>query len=137
VAKVLIVDDDDDIATMLKEFAARAGVESVVASSGAWALSSYWGAVAEGKMFEAIFLDVALPIMDGLTVAKRIREAEREMGLKVRTFIYGLTAHPEDQLSKTALARAQLDRYTTKPGDTAELAAILQWIVGGRRGEIK
>lgn len=135
-AKILIVDDDDDIALMLKEFATQAGVVTLTASSGARALSLYWGAVADGQMFDAVFLDIALPIMDGLTVAKRIREAEREMRVEPRTFIYGLTAHPEDQLSKTALARAQLDRYTTKPGDTAELKALLKWIAGGKQGEI-
>lgn len=129
-ARCLIVDDDDDIATMLEQLARTEGVEAIKVSSGAGALAAYWKAVDEKDAFDAIFLDIALPIMDGLTVARRIREAERQMRVERRAFIFAFTGHPEDVLSQVALAKAQLDRYTTKPGDLAELKDIMRRVQG-------
>lgn len=67
---VLIVDDDAPIRTILREFLAESGLEAVAAEGGKQAL-----ALLDERPTEPLvaFVDVLMPGMDGLTLARRMR----------------------------------------------------------------
>ncbi|WP_018124865.1 response regulator [Desulfovibrio oxyclinae] len=77
--RFLIVDDDESIHLYLKNILKPyASCESAL--SGAEALSMFRKAVAEGRPYEAVFMDILMPGMDGHEVAERLREEDANGG---------------------------------------------------------
>jgi hypothetical protein len=62
---------------------------------------------------DLIFMDISMPVMDGRTAARRIREEEQRLGLP-RVPIVALTAHAMDGDAESILD-AGIDRHLTKP----------------------
>ncbi|MDR7299081.1 two-component system OmpR family response regulator [Pelomonas aquatica] len=87
------------------------------------------GAVAEYLLrkqdFDIAILDLGLPMVDGLTVLKRVREAGRTLPILVLTALDALE-------HRVAGLQAGADDYLTKPFDFPELEARLQALL--RRG---
>lgn len=67
-----------------------------------------------------ILMDISMPVIDGLTATKRIREDESMR----ETIIVALTAHNESQYRADALA-AGCNAYVTKPIDFEWLNGLL------------
>jgi CheY-like chemotaxis protein len=67
--RVLVVDDEREIAELIEGQLAPLGVQTVIAQSGADAL-----ALLKGSYFDAVTLDVLMPEMDGFDVLSAIRE---------------------------------------------------------------
>jgi CheY-like chemotaxis protein len=75
--RVLVVDDDDDIRTMLELTLEAEGLEVVTAPHGAAALDVLTGSTPETAVrppVDVILLDMRMPVMDGWTFAQRYRE---------------------------------------------------------------
>lgn len=71
-ASVIVADDDDDIAALVRSLAERAGWSDVrSATSGQDALAAFRSAHADGPV-DAAVLDVRMPDMTGLEVARAI-----------------------------------------------------------------
>lgn len=70
-AKVLLVDDEEEFLKTLAERLSLRGLKVTTATSGKEALSSI-----EGKAFDLIVLDLAMPGMDGIESLKRIKEKQ-------------------------------------------------------------
>ena len=68
--KVLIADDDEMLREQLATYLDNHGIRCFLAKNGAEALE-----ILEGQRPEVALLDVCLPDMSGLEVAKRIRQA--------------------------------------------------------------
>ena len=120
-ADVLAVDDTPANLHLLRELLKEFGVTVFTAKDGAEALS-----LCEQHDFDLIFMDIQMPVMDGLETTRRIRQ--QEQGCK-RTPIVALTAHAmTDQ--KTELLLAGLDDYMSKPIGEAQLLHILNRWVG-------
>jgi two-component system OmpR family response regulator len=87
------------------------------------------GAVAEYLLrkqdFDVAILDLGLPLVDGLTVLKRVREAGRTLPILVLTALDALE-------HRVAGLQAGADDYLTKPFDFPELEARLHALM--RRG---
>lgn len=107
--KILIVDDEEDIVTMLARFFRGKGYEVLTALDGEEAVKQ-----AE-RMPDVILLDINMPKMDGLTVCRRIRDY-------VPCPIVFLTARIED-MDKVRGFAAGGDDYVVKPFSLAELEA--------------
>jgi CheY-like chemotaxis protein len=127
----LVVENDDDTRTMLAEMLRHAGYDVRTAPDGASGMSEFWRTVSDGRPARLVTMDVAMPGMDGLATAERIRRAEREQGLP-RAFIVGLTGYGEYLLSGEAVRRADFDVLETKPADPAKLVTIFKEV---KRGE--
>jgi two-component system, OmpR family, KDP operon response regulator KdpE len=112
-ARILVVDDDDDIVTLLKLSLERAGAQVVPATSGAQALR-----LAFEHRPDIVLLDINMPGMDGLTLCQRLRE------LSDVTIIM-ITALPGTDYVTGAFA-AGADDYILKPFETSELLARVQ-----------
>ncbi|HSN72823.1 MAG TPA: response regulator, partial [Steroidobacteraceae bacterium] len=68
-ARVLIVDDDHELAQMLTEYLAGEGYETTVATDGVRGLDL----LAEQR-HDLVILDVMLPALNGFEVLKRLRQ---------------------------------------------------------------
>ncbi|MBX3189986.1 MAG: response regulator [Labilithrix sp.] len=76
--RVLVVDDNEDLALMLARALERSGHEVMTAYDGPTAL-----AVAETFLPEAALVDLGLPVMDGFEVARRLRALPRLGDIKL------------------------------------------------------
>lgn len=120
--KVLIVDDEESIVTLLKYNLEKEGYETDIAYDGETALKK-----AEEERFTVILLDLMLPKMDGFEVCKNLRQN------KNYTPIIMLTA--KDELYDKVLGlEFGADDYLTKPFSPKEVIARIRAIV--RRIEI-
>ena len=69
-------------------------------------------------------MDMQMPVMDGLTAARAIRQAETDMG-RIRTPIIALTANAMSHQIQQCLA-AGMDGHVAKPIEAARLFAALE-----------
>jgi len=102
---ILIVDDEEDIRTLLDYNLKKEGYETFTAENGTAAIR-----MAKELNPDLILLDVMMPEMDGIEVCEAIRSLP---GLE-KTFICFLTARGEDY-SQIAGLDAGADDYITKP----------------------
>lgn len=89
-ARILVVDDDRDIAQMFAVFLEMDGHDVTTASSGEAAWEHYQTAKKMGEAFDLIISDLAMPFINGYEVAQRIRDAGDD-----ETRIVFVTAHPQ------------------------------------------
>jgi CheY-like chemotaxis protein len=68
VARMLVIDDDDEIRLLVKEILARAGYEVFEASNGTLGL-----AIVEQKRPDVVITDILMPEMDGVETIINIR----------------------------------------------------------------
>ena len=116
-AKILVVDDDQNVQRLLQYTLKQEGYEVIVAADGAEGFR-LWGA--EGP--DLILLDVALPKLDGYQVATKIRTEEGE---SAHVPIIMLTAEREVEQKVRGL-KAGADDYLIKPFHPAELLARIK-----------
>ena len=112
--RILVVEDEPTLRGQLVEAIAAAG--HTVESAGDGREGHYLG---EQEDFDAVVLDLGLPMQDGLSVLRRWREADRRMPVLI------LTARSAWQ-EKVAGMDAGADDYLTKPFHMEELLARLR-----------
>ncbi len=116
--KILIVDDEERMRKLVRDFLVRDGYETLEAGNGRAALDLF----REQPDIALIILDVMMPIMDGYETAKRIRETSRVP-------IIMLTAK-SDESDELYGFDVGVDEYVTKPFSprtlTARVGAILR-----------
>jgi len=118
--RILVVEDEPTLSAQLVQAIADAGHTVERAHDGREA--HYLGEVEE---FDAVVLDLGLPVLDGLTVLRRWRAAGRNMPVLI------LTARSAWQ-EKVAGIDAGADDYLAKPFHMEELLARLRALL--RRG---
>jgi two-component system, OmpR family, alkaline phosphatase synthesis response regulator PhoP len=122
VRSVLVVDDQPEIVRIVRDYLERAGFSVLTAADGAAAV-----VVARRDKPDLIVLDLTLPTMDGLDVARALRR-EGEVPIIM------LTARTEeaDRVSGLELGA---DDYVTKPFSPRELVARVRAVL--RRTEAR
>lgn len=115
--RVLVVEDDPDLALQLVDALTASGYVVDRADNGGDA--HYLGEV---EPFDAVILDLGLPVMDGLTVLRKWRAAERDMPVLI------LTAR-DNWHEKVDGIDAGADDYLTKPFHMEELLARLRALI--------
>lgn len=121
--KLLLVEDDERLAALMAEFLAQNGVDVVAVTDGAAALREV-----EGSAFDAMVLDVMLPVLDGYTVCRRVRERQALPILMI-------TARTAE-LDRVMGLELGADDYVTKPFSTRELLARIRAVVRRARGQV-
>lgn len=111
--RVLVVDDEPDLALGLKLVLERAGYDVATAPDGRAGLKAFFDARAD-----VVVLDVAMPVLDGWQTLERLRELSDVPVLM-------LTARGLEQ-EKVRGLQAGADDYLTKPYGTAELLARVE-----------
>jgi two-component system, chemotaxis family, CheB/CheR fusion protein len=113
--RVLIVDDNSDMAALVTELARSLGHEVAIASDGPTALNC----IATFRPHIAL-IDVGLPGMNGYELARRIREMP---GMKDVSLI-AVTGYGREEDRRTAL-EAGFSLHLVKPVDIARLETVL------------
>jgi two-component system OmpR family response regulator len=112
--KLLLAEDDAILADALSSSLRKAGFDIEIAGN---------GAVAEYLLlrhnFDLAVLDLGLPLVDGLTVLKRVRAAKPTLPMLILTALDGLD-------DRVAGLNAGADDYLTKPFDFPELEARIR-----------
>lgn len=119
--KVLVVEDNRDIAANISDFLEPQGFVLDFAADG---LEGY--RLLSQDSFDAIVLDVMLPGIDGFTLCRRLRN---ELGLDTPVIMLTARDQLDDKLEGFA---AGVDDYLVKPFSVKELAVRLQAL--GKRG---
>lgn len=115
--KVLLCEDDPNLGSLLRDYLNAKGFETDLATDGAEGSKMY-----KRNAYEFLILDVMMPIKDGFTLAKEIRQEDK------RTPILFLTAKSmkEDTLEGF---QAGADDYMTKPFSMEELLVRMNAIL--------
>jgi two-component system KDP operon response regulator KdpE len=123
---LLVIDDEDQVRRFLRNSLPPANYKLVEADSGERGL-----AAATAHKPDVVLLDLGLPDMDGIEVARRLREW-------TATPIIVLSARGQDQ-DKVAALDAGADDYLTKPFSLPELLARIRVAVrhAEQRGDKK
>ena len=117
--RVLVVEDDDAIAQVLQRSLRMEGYEVRVAEDGVEALDE-----AHGFLPDLVILDLGLPRLDGIEVAKKLRETD-DVPILV------LTARDAVE-SRVEGLDAGADDYLVKPFERQELLARLRALLRRR-----
>ncbi len=115
--RILIVEDDKELAQMLTELLVGEGYATTVARDGQRALHEGLTGV-----FDVLLLDRGLPVIDGLSVLTKLRDR----GVITPALVLSALANPADRVE--GLDRGAED-YLAKPFDIDELLARLRALV--------
>ncbi|MGI2326365.1 response regulator transcription factor [Planococcus sp. YIM B11945] len=115
--KILIIEDEHSIATLISYNLVQAGFETIVANDGK---DGYEMAISENPSL--IVLDLMLPSMDGVDVCKALRQQ------KINTPIIMLTAK-DDEFDKVLGLELGADDYMTKPFSPREVVARIKAVL--------
>jgi DNA-binding response OmpR family regulator len=120
--KVLIVEDDTNIAELLRLYLEKEDFETAVAADGGKGVELF-------RSFhpDLVLLDIMLPVMDGWSVCKKIRE-------EGKTPIIMLTAKGET-MDKISGLEMGADDYITKPFEMKEVLARIHAVLRRAVGE--
>ena len=117
--RVLVVEDDEINQVVARHILEKLGLSVTVAGSGLEAV-----ALAAEQSFDAVFMDIGLPGIDGYEAAARIRAHRRAGG---RLPIIAMTG--STQRDPERMRRAGLNDFLVKPIDLDQLRAVLdQWL---------
>jgi len=116
--RILVVEDDATLQRLLATILARQGIDCTLAKDGKGAVEQW-----EQDGFDFIFMDVQMPVMDGLEAARIIREKERMRG--GHTVIIGVTAFALENEREMCL-NAGMDDVVTKPIDLDVLFRLIE-----------
>ncbi|MDD1612099.1 MAG: response regulator transcription factor [Methylococcaceae bacterium] len=123
--RILLVEDDERIVDFIQRGLKAEGYAIEVARSGPEAI-----ALGTGGQFQAIILDLGLPVLNGRQICEHLRSNG------VDTPILMLTARDTVQ-DKVAGLRSGADDYMTKPFAFEELLARIEALMRRRGGETK
>lgn len=115
--KVLIVDDEELIRNVIKEYCLLDNYEVIEASNGLEAIDK----VKENNDIDIIILDVMMPKLDGFSAFKKIREIK-----SIPTIILSARNEEFDKLIGFDLG---IDDYVTKPFSPKELMARIKAVL--------
>ncbi len=117
ISRVLLVDDDHDLSSMLKEFMVHEGFEVILANNDSTALAGL-----TQNPVDLVILDVMLPGRSGFEILKDIRQ------IKPRLPVMMLTARGE-AIDRILGLELGADDYLAKPFDPRELTARIRAIL--------
>ena len=137
-SRILIIEDEEAIAELEKDYLELSGFEVVISNRGDLALEK-----ALNEDFDLIILDLMLPEVDGFEICRQVREAKNTPIIMVSAKkddiakIRGLGLGADDYMTKpfspselVARVKAHMDRYnrligsTVQKNDTIEIRGI-------------
>jgi len=113
------VEDNESIIKFTSLFITRLGVKFYVVRNGAEAISE----LRKGNEYDIIFMDIQMPVMNGLDASLHIRELESQNLIKGPNFIVAMTAVANNK--KEELKLSGIDCYLTKPFTKDKLENLL------------
>ncbi len=121
--RILAADDHPVNQQVLKLFLTAAGHEAIIVENGREALQAL-----NGNIFDAIIMDIEMPVMDGVAATRAIRS---RAGPDRDTPIIAVTANALEGDREKYLS-AGMDDYVSKPFDIQNLQAVLSRVANRR-----
>ena len=115
-SRILIVDDEPDIITLISRYAQREGYEVMTAGDGSEAIE-----VCQHEDFDLIVMDIMMPDTDGFTACKKIRE--------FRDIPVIMLSARGTEFDKLFGFEVGVDDYVTKPFSPMELMARIKAVI--------
>ncbi len=116
--RILIADDDHDLLGTLKDAFIMAGYQVTTAENGQQAWDFFCT-----TCFDLVLLDVEMPFLNGMEVARRIKERRKDIPVVLMT-AYSHLYKPAEVLS------LDIDAFLRKPLNIQELLEVAEKILG-------
>ncbi|WP_444902812.1 response regulator [Microbulbifer sp. CnH-101-E] len=126
-SRILLIDDDTELTDLLREYLTGEGFDVTAANDGGRGLE-----LAQSQPFDALVLDVMLPVHNGFDVLRKLREEASSTSRSLPVIM--LTAKG-DTVDRIVGLEMGADDYLPKPCNPRELAARLRAIL--RRGRVE
>lgn len=110
IERVLIVEDDNDLSNLIKDYLRIEGYVGVIAEDGNRGIE-----LAKEEKFSLVILDIMLPEVDGITVCRKIREVSN-----IPIIMLSAKCSEMDKILSLGVGA---DDYMTKPFSPMELLA--------------
>ncbi|MEK6805446.1 MAG: 7TM diverse intracellular signaling domain-containing protein [Pseudomonadota bacterium] len=123
-ARILLVEDNELNRELASEVLREAGAQVHTAGDGAEAV-----AIVQAQTFDAVLMDIQMPVMDGSEATRRIRQLPGLARLPI--IAMSANAMAED---RTAAIAAGMNDYLTKPFDISQVLDVLsKWVKSSLR----
>ena len=122
--KVLIVDDEERIRTVIKEYCKNNGFETDEAENGDIALDKLLE-----NHYDVLILDIMMPEMDGFSMLNELPKEKR-----IPTIVLSARGEEYDKLTGFDLG---IDDYVTKPFSPKELIARIKALINRSNNQIQ
>jgi CheY-like chemotaxis protein len=132
ISHTLIVDDNLLNRRLLVAFMKKNGLQFQQASNGQEALNMYQE---EPRKFDVILMDMSMPVMDGMSATRAIRQYERDNNLP-RCSIVALTGLASSSAKLEAWSSG-IDHFMTKPINFKALGELLRSDESRRHARLK
>ncbi|WDP88417.1 MAG: response regulator [Desulfobacter sp.] len=125
-ARILVVEDNRINQQVVAELLTAESFFTDIAENGAQALDRITRALSKGIPYDALLMDIQMPVMDGYTATRKIRALDDVP-------VIAITAHALSGEREKCMA-AGMNGYVSKPIDPGTLLAeLVKWIKPGRR----
>jgi PAS domain S-box-containing protein len=124
-ARILIAEDAPDNRVLIQAYLKSSPHSLTFVEDGACAVEEF-----TKQAFDLVLMDIQMPVMDGLTAIRKIRQLEQESGT-VPTAIVALTAHTRPEHVEMS-RRAGCDFHLSKPLTKASLLRTIAEYAGLR-----
>jgi len=114
--KILIVEDNEKNRILLKDLLAYSGYEVIEAENGEIGIKR-----AKERKPDLILMDISMPVMNGFTALKKIRDDSELKDIIVIALTSSAMARDKEKVLK-----AGFDLYLTKPFNTRKLIEIVE-----------
>jgi PAS domain S-box-containing protein len=122
--RVLLAEDTPANQKLVARILAKRGHEVQIAENGVQAIE-----LAQAQAFDAILMDVQMPLMDGIQATAAIRTLQQQQGSR-RVPIIAMTAYAMKGDQERCLA-ADMDAYLAKPINRRELVELVERLANG------
>ncbi len=116
-ARVLIIEDDEEMRSLLKDFFAEEGFETDSISNGFESLG-----ILTQKIFDLVITDIRMPGLTGLDILPRIKKIQPEVAIVV------ITAFGTEEVRRKAFERGA-NAYLEKPIHFQELRGLIHDVI--------
>ena len=121
--RIMIIEDDEEMRSLLKDFFEEEGFETDSVSNGVDALRMF-----SEDHFDLVITDIRMPGLTGLDILPRIRR------LKPETPVIVMTAYGSDDVRRRAFERGATT-YLEKPIQLSKLRSVIREMVSRKELE--
>ena len=122
---ILIADDSSDNRILIRSYLKHSGYQLDIAETGRAAFEMY-----QARKYDLVLMDVQMPVMDGHTATRMIRDWEKKSNVSPIPII-ALTAHAFQEEVQKSLAAGCSDHLTKPIRKDTLLNAMQKWIKQG------
>lgn len=124
-AAILIADDSPDNRLLIRTYLKHSGYQLDMAETGKMAVELY-----QAGKYDLVLMDVQMPVMDGHTATRMIRDWEKKSNARPVPII-ALTAHAFQEEIQKSLAAGCSDHLTKPIRKDTLLSAMQKWVKQG------